>query len=99
MVETRILMNPIILFRMNVFYCINILEYNFLIYNDTKKIKNDDLKKAKINFKLTKNIINILIRYRYKDYYISKVLLQKNYIMIYQCFLSKEQKEIQKRLN
>lgn len=45
-------MNPIIIFRMNLFYCINVLEYNFLIYNDTKKIKNDDLKKAKINFKL-----------------------------------------------
>jgi len=43
MIETRILMNPIIIFRMNVFYCINVLEYNFLIYNDTKKIKNDDL--------------------------------------------------------
>ena len=46
-------MNTILTFRMNVFYCIQVLEYNFiLIYNDTKKDKNDDLKKAKIIFKL-----------------------------------------------
>ena len=38
---------------MNVFYCIYVLEYNFiLIYIDTKKNKNDELKKVKIIFKL-----------------------------------------------
>lgn len=46
-------MHTILTFRMNVFYCIYVLEYHFiLIYNDTKKNKNDHLKKAKIIFKL-----------------------------------------------